>query len=132
MPDQTAETVATCLVDQVFARFGVCQQLFTNQGRNFESRVILEVARLLGIKKTRTTPYHPRSDGMVERHNRTLEAMLSIWTNRLQDDWDQHLSLLAIAYRSAPHSTTGETPYVLNLGGEVTLPVDLLYEHTTI
>ena len=52
MPDQTAETVATCLVDQVFARFGVCQQLFTDQGRNFESRVILEVARLLGIKKT--------------------------------------------------------------------------------
>lgn len=65
---------------------------------------------------------------MVERHNRTLEGMLSIWTNSHQDDWDQHLPLLSMAYRSAPHETTSETPNMLNLGREVTLPVDLLLE----
>ena len=65
---------------------------------------------------------------MVERHNRTLEGMLSIWTNTHQDDWDIHLPLLAMAYRSACHETTGETPNMLNLGREVTLPVDLLME----
>ena len=63
---------------------------------------------------------------MVERQNRTFEGMLSLWTNTHQDDWDVHLPLLAMAYRSAPHETTGETPNMVNFGREVTLPVDLL------
>lgn len=128
MPDQTAETVATLLVDQVLARFGCCRAFHSDQGSNFESQVMKEVSRLFGVKKTRTTSYHPRGDGMVERHNRTMEAMLSIWTNSQQDDWDQHLGLLAMAYRSAPHETTAETPNMMNLGREITLPVDLLLE----
>ena len=128
MHDQTAETIATLLVDQVFSRFGCCREFHSDQGTNFESLVMKEVARLFGIKKTRTTSYHPRGDGMVERFNRTLEAMLSQWTNTHQDDWDEHLSLLSMAYRSSPHETTGETPNVLNFGREVTLPVDLILE----
>ena len=126
MPNQTAETVATLLVDQVLSRFGCCRYFHSDQGSNFESQVMAEVSRLFGVTKTHTTSYHPRGDGMVERGNRTLEAMLSMWTNTPQDDWDEHLPLLAMAYRSAPHSTTGATPNMLNLGREVTLPVDLL------
>ena len=87
-----------------------------------------EVCRLFGIRKTHTTPYHPRGDGMVERHNRTIEGMMAIWTNEHQTDWDIHLPLLAMAYRSAPHETTAETPNMMNLGREVTLPVDLMLE----
>ena len=128
MPDQTAETVATILVDNIIARFGCPRELHSDQGSNFESRVMKEVNRLLGVKKTRTTPYHPRGDGMVERHNRTLENMLSLWTNERQTDWDQHIPLLSMAYRSSPHKSTGETPNLLMLGREVTLPVDLILE----
>ena len=65
---------------------------------------------------------------MVERHNRTIENMLSLWTNTYQDDWDQHLSLLAMAYRSAPHDSTAETPNMLNFGRELLLPVDLVLD----
>ena len=126
MPDQTAETVANFLVDLVFARFGCCRYLNTDQGTNFESQVMREVCKLFGTQKTRTTPYHPRGDGMVERHNRTIEGMMALWTNTHQTDWDVHLPLLAMAYRSAPHDTTFETPNMLNFGREVTVPVDLV------
>ena len=51
MPDQTADTVADFLVNQVFARFGVCLELHSDQGPNFESALIQQVCQLLGIKK---------------------------------------------------------------------------------
>ena len=128
MKDQTAETVAAVLVDEVFSRLGCPIELHSDQGSNFRSKVMTEVYRLMGIKKTQTTPYHPRGDGMVERMNRTLEDMLAHCVSERQTDWDQHLPLLAMAYRSAPHSTTAETPNMLMLGREVTLPIDLVVE----
>ena len=53
-----------------------------------------EVCELLDIKKTRTTAYHPQSDGMVERFNQTLEAQLSKFADHNQWYWDQHLPFL--------------------------------------
>ena len=72
-----ATTVAELLVREFICRFGVPLLIHSEQGRNFESELFAEMCRLLDIKKTRTTPYHPESDGMVERFNRTLEAQLS-------------------------------------------------------
>ena len=83
---------------------------------------------LLGVKKTWTSPYHPRSDGMIERFNRTIEVMLRVWVDQSQTDWDEHLALLAMAYRSSEHETTKETPNAMMLGREVRMPVDLLVD----
>ena len=126
VPDHTAKTVATKLVDEFVARFGVPLEVHSDQGKEFESEVFKQMCSILGIRKTRCTPYHPRSDGMIERFNRTVEAMLSLWVNKSQTDWDEHLALLAMAYRSAEHETTKETPNTMMLGREVRMPVDLL------
>ncbi|KAL0147701.1 hypothetical protein M9458_056979 [Cirrhinus mrigala] len=72
LPDQEAETVANALVEGMFSRFGVPQSIHSDQGRNFESKVFSCMCSQLGINKTRTTPLHPQSDGLVERFNRTL------------------------------------------------------------
>ena len=77
IPDQEASTVAELLVKEGTCRFGVSQLIHSDQGRNFESALFAEICKLLGIKKTRTTPYHPASDGMVKRFNRTLEMQIS-------------------------------------------------------
>ena len=77
LPNQEAPTVAEVLVKEYVCCFGVPLLLHSDQGRNFESAVFQGMCQLLGIRKTRTTPYHPQSDGMVERFNRTLEAQLS-------------------------------------------------------
>lgn len=125
IPDQEAETVAKVFVEQFFTRFGVPLQLHTDQGRNFESKLFKELSTLLGIDKTRTTAFHPQSDGMVERFNRTLEAMLSAVVSEDQRDWDEWLPHVTMAYRSSVHETTGESPSAMMLGREMNLPIDL-------
>ena len=65
LPNQEASTVATKLIDKVFLRFGVPEQLHSDQGQQFKAQMITELCKLLNIHKTRTTPYHPRGDGLV-------------------------------------------------------------------
>ncbi|KRY02387.1 hypothetical protein T12_15224, partial [Trichinella patagoniensis] len=63
-----------------------------------------------GIKKTRKTPYHPQSDGLVERANRALLQLFR--TYMVKDaDWEDHLPLMLYAYRTAKHASTGASPF---------------------
>ncbi|KAG1946508.1 interleukin-1 receptor accessory protein-like 1-A [Pimephales promelas] len=124
VPDQSASTMAQRLVDEMFARFGVPDKLHSDQGRNFESRLFSEVCQRLGVKKTRTTPLHPQSDGLVERFNRTLATQLAILTSQHQRDWDQHLPLVLWAYRTAVQESSQCTPM---FGRELRTPVDLVF-----
>jgi len=75
--DQTAHTIAQLLVEQIISRHGVPAELLSDRGANFVSGLIKEVCQILGIKRLNTTAYHPQTDGLVERFNRTLTAMLS-------------------------------------------------------
>lgn len=125
LPNQQAATVAEVLVNQFFTRFGIPMELHSDQGRNFESETFREVCRLLGINKTRTTPYHPQSDGMVERFNKTIEDGLAMFVNAHQTDWDMHIPLLLMAYRSAEHTATKISPSRMMLGREMKLPIDV-------
>ena len=125
IPNQEAKTVARVLVEQVFCRFGVPTELHSDQGRNFESNVFKGCCDLLGVRKTRTTPLRPQSDGMVEKFNSTLGQELAKFCAEKQDNWDQKLPLLLLAYRSAEHEVTDCTPAQMMLGRELRLPVDL-------
>ncbi|RXN24698.1 Retrovirus-related Pol poly from transposon [Labeo rohita] len=127
VPDQSASTSAQRLVDEMFTRFGVPDELHSDQGRNFESRLFSEVCQRLGVKKTRTTPLHPQSDGLVERFNRTLATQLAILTSQHQRDWDQHLPLVLWAYRTAVQESSQCTPAALMFGRELRTPVDLVF-----
>jgi len=73
LPNQEATTMARVLVNEWISRYGAPDVIHSDQGKNFDSRLFKEVCHLLGIHKTRTTPYHPQSDGLVERFNRTLK-----------------------------------------------------------
>ncbi|KAL1254314.1 hypothetical protein QQF64_016543 [Cirrhinus molitorella] len=119
--------LAIRLVDEMFTRFGVPDELHSDQGRNFESRLFSEVCQRLGVKKTRTTPLHPQSDGLVERFNRTLATQLAILTSQHQRDWDQHLPLVLWAYRTAVQESSQCTPAALMFGRELRTPVDLVF-----
>ena len=120
-----AKTVATKLIEKFISVFGVPMQLHSDQGSNFESQVFQEVCNILGIQKTRTTPGRPQSDGMIERACRSIQAMLSAFVSQNQKDWDTHIPLLMMAYRSSVHDTTKCTPSAMMLGREIRLPIDL-------
>jgi len=128
MPNMEASTVAKVMVEQLVCRFGIPGKIHSDQGRQFESKLFSEMCKLLQVGKTRTTPYHPESDGMVERFNRTLCEMLSAYVQENQKDWDKHLPFVMMAYRAAEHETTGMSPNMLMLGRETATPLDIAYE----
>ena len=68
LPNQEAKTVAEKLVHEVIARYGAPEKIHSDQGRNFEAQLFQEMCILFNMDKTRTSPYHPESDGMVERN----------------------------------------------------------------
>ena len=115
-------------MEQVIARFGIPYTIHSDQGPKYESQLFSQMCQLLGIKKTRTTPYHPKSDGMVERFNKTLASMLRVYVGDHQQDWDMHLPYLMMGYCSVEHETTGSTPNALMLGREVATPIDIMYQ----
>lgn len=91
MRNQEAISVVNILVKEFVCRYGIPRELHTDQGRLFEAAVFQEICQLLDINKTRTTPFHPQSDGMVERFNRSLEDMLAAVIEPTQKDWDEWL-----------------------------------------
>ena len=125
LPDETAETVAEALVNDFVSRYGTPVSIHSDQGRNFESTLFQEVCRLLGIRKTRTTAYHPEGNGMVERFNRTMGAMIRSLIGEEHDNWDKILPLTLMAYRSSVHETTQQTPHMMLFGREMTVPLAL-------
>ena len=125
--NQETDTIAKVLVEEFVCRFGAPLHIHSDQGRNFCSKVFNEMCTLPGIKKTQTTPYHPQSDGMVERYNRTLEPQLSMFVETHQRDWDQYIPYLLMAYRTAVHESAKCTPAKLMLDNEIRVPIDLVF-----
>ena len=131
IPNQEAVTVANKLVEEFFFRFSPPDQLHSDQGHNFESAIITEVCKLLGVRKSRTTPYHPQSDGLVERFNRTLLDMLSTAVSDHPFEWEHHLRRLCLAYNTSIHPTTGYSPFSLMFGRQARLLVDIMLGTST-
>ena len=127
IPDQKATTVARKLVFEIVARYGAFRELHSDQGTNFGSKVVLEVCRLFGIHKTRTTPYHPRSDGFIERSFRTLGRCLKAACRETKQEWDELVPLILMSYRATPQASTGVTPNMMMLGLQTRLPVQAMY-----
>jgi len=122
----SAETVAQAFLSGWIARFGVPSTLITDRGRQFESQLWHTLMQLLGIKRARTTSYHPQSNGMVERFHRQLKGALKAQPQ--PDAWMDSLPLVLLGIRTALKediaSTTAEMVYgtTLRLPGEFFTP----------
>ena len=127
LPDQTASTTATALLENWMCRFGCPHGIHSDQGRNFESKLFKSLNQALQIDKTRTTSFRPQSNAVVERMNRTLQSMLAQCINDEQSNWSQQLPYVMMAYRTSVHESTGYTPHFLVYGQEVCLPIDFMY-----
>ena len=122
--NQTARTTAKALFDHFFVHYGFPARLHSDKAQNFESKVIQQLCKIGGIKKTRTTPYHPMGNGQVERFNQTLLQMLGTLENSQKSDWKSYVPALVHAYNATRHDTTGVSPFSLMFGRQPRLAVD--------
>ena len=124
--NKSSKTAARHLYDDFLLRFGIPAKFLSDQGKEFDCKVIHELCQLTGVKKIRTTPYHPQTNGITERMNRTILHMLRTLPESAKSKWPSMLNKLVHAYNCTRHSVTGFTPFRLMFGREATLPIDLL------
>eukprot|EP00745_Piridium_sociabile_P039699 TRINITY_DN746_c0_g1_i1.p1 TRINITY_DN746_c0_g1~~TRINITY_DN746_c0_g1_i1.p1 ORF type:complete len:924 (-),score=128.82 TRINITY_DN746_c0_g1_i1:522-3017(-) len=123
----TAKSVADALW-VMWSRTGIPGEVLTDRGTQFMSKTMEEVYDLLAIKGLRTTAYHPQCNGLVERFNGTLKAMLRRLIGDKPKEWDRWIPALLFAYREVPQESTGFAPFELLYGRTVRGPLQLLKE----
>ena len=120
-----AVVIAKLLVNEIFCRHGSPKTLLSDRGRNFLSKLVKEVCKLLSTDKLNTSTYHPMTGGLVERFNSYILQSLSMFVSDNQKDWDEFLPSILFAYRTSPQATTGDSPFYLMYGREPRLPIGL-------
>lgn len=106
-----AETIADAVFRGWIKRYGCPYEIHIDQGSQFESQLSSQLCEILCLSKTRSTAFHPRSDGMVEKLNRTIKEMISKYVNLPQKNWDKYIDAISVAYNTSVHEITGLTPY---------------------
>ena len=118
--------MAKVLLDQLFSRFGMPEELLSDQGPEFESELVAEWCKALSVRKIRTNPYRLTTNGMLERFHRTLNQIIGSLVSEGQRDWDGCVQSVMAAYRASKHVVTGFSPNFLMLAREVRAPIDLV------
>ena len=99
----------------------------SDRGTEFCNKILNSLCVYLGIKKIRTTAYHPQSNGSVERTHQTLQRMVAKLDMAKRKNWPEHLSSVTLVYNATRSQVTGYSPYFLMMGRRPRLPIDLLF-----
>ena len=129
LPNRQAGNVAKVLFSRVFVPFSAPRALVSDNALEFVSSVIKELCSLYKVNKMEVTPRTPHANGVVERLNKTIVAILKTLINESQTDWDRHLFLTAAAINASYHQSLGDTPFFTLFGFDKRIPLDnLLYD----
>ncbi|UYV70775.1 K02A2.6-like, partial [Cordylochernes scorpioides] len=121
--DATAREVAKFLTENVILKHGAPRYLISDRGSQFTSNLVKEITKICQIQHCLTTSYHPQTNGLTERLNRTLINLISMYVNVDQRNWDEILPFITHAYNTTIQETTKYSPFFLLYGRE---PVSIL------
>ena len=124
----TAPQLAEIFWTTVVRHHGLPSSIVSDRDPRFTGHFWRTLWKCLGTQLTMSTAFHPQTDGQTERANRTLEEMLRSYVSFQQKDWDEHLVAAELAFNASKHASTGFTPFYLNGGREVSVPLDLALE----
>ena len=124
--NKSALTAAKNLYNDFILKFGIPARILHDQGREFENKLFESLEKYCGLVKSRTTPYHPQTNGTVERMNSTLLKMLRVLPEVEKNRWHMSINQVLFAYNATRHDSTGFSPFYLLFGREAILPLDFL------
>ncbi|UYV69751.1 hypothetical protein LAZ67_7000606 [Cordylochernes scorpioides] len=127
LPTGEAKEAAKFLMEDVVLKHGAPREIITDRGRVFQSKLIAELTNQCSSIHRFTTAYHPQTNGLTERLNKTLANMIAMYVSVEQKDWDVILPYVTFAYNTAKQDTTGFTPFKLIHGREAETTVDTLF-----
>jgi hypothetical protein len=121
--EATAEKVSEFIYDQIICQHGCPARILSDRGTHFNNRMIHLLMEKFQIKHHFSTPYHPQTNGLVERFNRTLCESLAKLADQT-NEWDTLIAPVLFAYRTSKHATTKIEPFYLVYGRKAKLPID--------
>ena len=124
LPDCTARSTAQFLIDRFILFHGVPERLITDNGTHFNNNLLRSITSSMNIPHAFSAPYHPQTNGQVERFNATFAAQLAKYCDPEKTDWDLYLPSIVYAYNTSVHSTTKFTPYELAFARRPKSPFD--------
>ena len=129
VPCQTVLAEETCvhLIMHWISRYGCPMTFQSDNGKAFVGDLTKELMRRSHIAQAHSTIYHPQTNGLVERQNRTLVNLLRVYCPIYMTDWDKHLPQVVGAYNSPQHLTTGISPFMMLTGRERAMPLTFFY-----
>jgi hypothetical protein len=128
VPNKEASTIAKFIFEEIICRHGCPKVIQSDQGTEFTAQIVAELTSRFGIQHRFSSPYHPQTNGIVERFNRTLSTTLQKYTIEFEDDWDNNIPAALFAYRTMQNNTTRHEPFFLTYGREARLPIELQYK----
>jgi hypothetical protein len=123
MKEATSENVVEFIYEKIICRHGCPKVILTDRGAHFNNKIVDGLCGKFKIKHKLSSPYHPETNGLVERFNRTLcESLAKVTGN--EEDWDQHIQQVLFAYRTMKQNTIKRTPFYMMYGREAKLPTE--------
>ena len=107
---------AKALWDNFIIHYGLPEKILSDKGRNVESELIVDLCKIMGTKKLRTSPYYPSMNGQCKRFNSTLISMLGKLPPKQKSNWNSSIGVLVHAYNYTQNSATGFRPYFIMYG----------------
>src|SRR6266498_805322 len=123
LANANARNVANFLYEDIICRHGCPRKIISDRGTHFNNQVIENLLERFKIRHNLSTPYHPKTNGLVERFNKMLcESLAKL--NEERENWDEYISPTLFAYRTKINKSTQFTPFYLTYGRKAKLPFD--------
>ena len=123
--DQTAPSIAKAFIKTIILRHGLPSITLSDQGSNFIGDLMTRIYEELGIKQTRTAAYSPQTNGFVEKMNRLIVDMLTMYSHNNPESWCEYLPYAIFAYNTSLQASIKETPFFVMYGRDPIEPSDL-------